>query len=545
LLERLLENWLDNASERSYQSPFCQMLSARGHKVVHSTRHTPIELGKDVISVDPDGGACAFQLKGNPGSRITANAFRELVPQLNQLVHFAIQHPSAPAGPHKSYFVTNGVMDEDAQFSLKALNENNAALGHGPIELIERGTLLRWGVDLGASLWPSELDELNEILNLMVLDGSEEFPVERLDRILTSVLRVRETDKKLKADDFRRRVTSSALLVGLVSGRFANRKNHWALISAWVLFCVHAIGASEKHSLSYSKNASGAIEIALSEIFDRLVFLFDEVKDRECWVEGDIMVDGLFYAPRYLLLNALLSVLYLWSNESGVEIEGLEELLRTHPNSSHCKLHVWGEFAVPQLLAVHWRLRLLDATTFPDYFLVDLLGSVLRSALKGEEAAFYGPYEDYSHHFLAMMSREFPERKFEAPNRSPGRVSFFAEALLHLLVRTGMKQSCKNAWPNYSRLGHCRFVPDSPADYCLYRTKNGIEVTTQVQPTSTWGDLQESARSVQLENVPKALAERPILLLLYGIVCPHRATPSVIRFLGRKFNPCWFLGPPN
>jgi hypothetical protein len=51
---------LDSASERSYQGPFCQILSARGYTVLHSTRHAPIEFGKDVIAIAPDGVPCAY-----------------------------------------------------------------------------------------------------------------------------------------------------------------------------------------------------------------------------------------------------------------------------------------------------------------------------------------------------------------------------------------------------------------------------------------------------------------------------------------------------
>ena len=188
------------------------MLSARGHNVIHSTRHTPIELGKDIVTIDSDGQPCAFQLKGNPSGRITANAFGELIPQLDQLTTLAIQHPSAPNTPHKSYFVTNGLLDEDAQLSLNALNDGYRQRGHGGIELIERRTLLRWSTDLGPELWPSEVTELNDLLGLLVLDGTDQLPIKRLHQLMTSVLALRSSDPKLRANDLRRRVCSCALL---------------------------------------------------------------------------------------------------------------------------------------------------------------------------------------------------------------------------------------------------------------------------------------------------------------------------------------------
>jgi hypothetical protein len=520
------------------------MLSARGHEVIHSTRHTPIELGKDVISIDPDGNPCAFQLKGNPGGRLTANAFRDLIPQLNQLVNLAIQHPASPKQAHRSYFVTNGVLDEDAQLSLNALNEQHKLLGKGQIEVIERGTLLRWGNDLGSSLWPSEIEELNELLGLLVLDGDGELPIHRIDKLIISVLRLRDSDKKLKADEFRRRVTSCALLIGLAVGRFANRNNHWAVICAWVLFSVYSIGACKKHKLGFSKNAQAAVDIASDEIFDRLALLFEDAREREYWIEGDILLDGLFYSTRYLLLNALFSVLYLWADSSKRDIEGLDELLRIHPDRKHCRLPLWGEFAVPQFLAIHWRMRKMDATLRPDLFLAHLLNGVVESTENNENVAFSGPYDDFATYFRSVSSNELPARKVDVPPSAPARTSFFAEGLLHLLVRTGMKQGCKVAWPNYSRIGHGRFVPDSPADYCRYRTANGIEIITQQKPTETWDNLTIAARQVSLENVPNVLATRTFLLLLYIIICPHRATPSVVRFLGRQLNTCWFLEAP-
>ena len=63
MLERVIENWLDKATERTFQKPYCYMLSAEGHTIIHLTRHGAMELGKDIITIAPDGTPCAFQLK--------------------------------------------------------------------------------------------------------------------------------------------------------------------------------------------------------------------------------------------------------------------------------------------------------------------------------------------------------------------------------------------------------------------------------------------------------------------------------------------------
>jgi hypothetical protein len=155
VLERLIESWLDSASERSYQAPFCQMLAAEGHLVVHSTRHSQIEFGKDIISIDSEGVPCAFQLKGNPGERLTLNQLRDIKGQLLELVTQGIVHPGVAKGSrHRCYLVTNGETDEEVHRSLDDINRELESYGFGAnrIELWSRGHLLEMATRLGASL---------------------------------------------------------------------------------------------------------------------------------------------------------------------------------------------------------------------------------------------------------------------------------------------------------------------------------------------------------------------------------------------------------
>jgi hypothetical protein len=86
VVERLIESWLDSQTERRYQPAFIQLLVSEGWSVLHNTRHSPIELGKDVIARRPDGVLHCFQLKSNPGSRVTKTEAQGLVPQLTELL---------------------------------------------------------------------------------------------------------------------------------------------------------------------------------------------------------------------------------------------------------------------------------------------------------------------------------------------------------------------------------------------------------------------------------------------------------------------------
>ena len=102
MLERVIENWLDNAIETTFQKPFCFMLSHQGYTVTHLTRHCGMELGKDVLAVSPDGIPHCYQLKGGQGKRISLNDWNtSLHNQMRSLVEMPIVHHSIALGQNK------------------------------------------------------------------------------------------------------------------------------------------------------------------------------------------------------------------------------------------------------------------------------------------------------------------------------------------------------------------------------------------------------------------------------------------------------------
>jgi hypothetical protein len=258
--ERLLENWLDNASERSYQAPFCQILSAQGHTVVHSTRHRPIEFGKDVLTLAPDGTPCAYQLKGNPSGHLTLNQFREIQAQLFELAIHPLDHPELPDIPHRACLVTNGEIEEEARLSLRELNRRVVRNGAPRIEAITRGHLLRWARNLGADLWPSELRDASDLLSLLVADGTGQLPFERLHRLLRDSLGLREDASAIKgAAALARGATSAGILTAVALKNFYEKRNHVAIISAWTLYSAYVIGACARAKKSFDKNGGAAV----------------------------------------------------------------------------------------------------------------------------------------------------------------------------------------------------------------------------------------------------------------------------------------------
>src|SRR3954471_23919489 len=88
-LVKWIEIWLDRAGERAYQPAFLSALTFHKYKIVHNTSHNSLELGNDVIARAPNGDLIAFQLKGNPGTRLTMGQWHEIYPQVITACHDA------------------------------------------------------------------------------------------------------------------------------------------------------------------------------------------------------------------------------------------------------------------------------------------------------------------------------------------------------------------------------------------------------------------------------------------------------------------------
>ena len=142
MIEKLLERWLDDANEKTYQMPFAYSLAKRGYTVVHVSRHCGMELGKDVLAIDDNGIPCAFQLKGTENGRLTLAKWRnEVQPQLLDLVLGQIVHPSINCTqPHRAFLIVNGILEEEVQRSITDFNNARQADGtNKKLEVMLRG----------------------------------------------------------------------------------------------------------------------------------------------------------------------------------------------------------------------------------------------------------------------------------------------------------------------------------------------------------------------------------------------------------------------
>jgi hypothetical protein len=539
--EKLLENWLDTASERSYQAVFVQMLAAQGYTVVHSTRHCALEYGKDVLAVAPDGVGCAYQLKGNPSGRLTLDAFRrEIQPQLVQLIAQPPSCPGFPASNYRAYLVSNGGFDEEVQVAVAQMNS-------GPylakVELISRGTLFEWAKQLGASLWPSELEDESSLLKLYLSDPKDVLPLRTFASVIYPALGLHtELPTEISSADLERRCSSAAVLTGVATSRFADASNHLACATAWAFMYVSLIAAVDARNARWSASLLRTLELADKAIWDSLTSLWREVEQSRWLVEGHVLSDPEVHGWRSTTLLGCLSSLHMAAERDPVLLS-TEEMgrLKAWLCSDIPKPKIWGEGAVGSLAAWLLFLRKHNPTQRPDYEIATLLAAVVQSNQSGSTEALASPYFG----IYDVLEGEIESRFFGLRVTKPiqhevfAGSAFTAEALMSLLIRTGRKSACQAIWPAFTRLAHRSFVRERPWHYCLLRSRAGREVTRIVPPSGKWSEQRSSAVADRSADFPAPLRDRPDIHTLWWQVAPHRFQENAAKHVANRYLPGW------
>lgn len=536
MIEKLLENWLDSASELSYQPVFVQMLAAEGYTVLHSTRHCLLEFGKDILAIAPDGVGCAFQLKGDPKGRMKIGEFRkDIQPQLVQLLWQAPAYPGFPSGAHRAYLVSNGQYDEEVQTAVQGMN-NMPTLAR--LELWSRGQLLELCRKHGVSLWPGELSDTRSLLELYMSDPYGQFPLMALAEVLGSVLHLGPRAEILNGAALRRAATSACWITGVAVSHYAEKENNQAVALAWTLCCVMLIGAEGKHGKTDSSGVQASLEIAKAAVLDALTSLWKEVASRDHLVEGSPLTDPEVYGWRLTALYGLLSSLAIADLTLGllsdVERQGLHKWLR----APHKGLDIWGEAAIASLVPWLVWLRKVDATERPDREIAGAANLVIQRNQMKAANPLPSPYYDGESVIRHRLGLEGVASGLLEETFAGG--TYTAECLLHMLVRTNQKDKCRAIWPAFTKLGHRGLRFASPWHYCLLRTSEGIDDTKLHPSTYEWKRLKQDVRDQsQSLIVPPTLRACPWLLSMWWQVAPHRLNAAASGVFTESILPDW------
>ncbi|HVV79764.1 MAG TPA: hypothetical protein VHD59_09155 [Pseudolabrys sp.] len=539
--ERLIEIWLDNASEREYQAGFRSALIFSGHKVVHNTSHTAMELGKDVIAVAPDGEVIAYQLKGNPGGRITVSQWHELIPQINALVYQPIIHPNIKAKTiHQPILVTNGEIHEDVLAAIVIYNAAVEASGLKvkPLKTIARGELLSLFVEQAEKIWPVDPESQREILNLLACSGTDSVPENAFNELIERLLGLSGPAQKFKLE----RVAAAHMITTIIAGNWERPRNYFETIKLYVLLYVK-ISACLSQSKLKGRKANVFLQDIEFNIRGGLVefvrWVAKEYGTRRPLLNQHIFREFSYFHVRKKMLMGLFAAIAL---DETLEVgEDSKDFLWDFVCKNESKMFLSGEFILPYCLTCFWAQSKIQGTQTPDRELAGILNTLL--VANGQEEVrqhIPGPYYtlteviEWSHQdFLGI-------KNFDLEEDSHYRRAWFAEPIFYLLARRNWKKTCQLLWYELTKFLHTETKLNSPQEFGLAKSEEAQQQDKQIKIPQSWDDVVSTAKNESSPNVPPLLLEKPIIVLLYCLFVPYRMSYDVIMWLDRQFCKTWY-----
>lgn len=535
LLEKVIENWLDKAGEKTFQEAFCAMLAAEGHIIIHLTRHCAMELGKDIITIGPDGIPCAYQLKGNPGGKLSLSQWRgEINKQVIDLVSGKITHPSLdPSLPHhKAFLVTNGEIEEEVSRAIDDMNRGWANQGLSQrLEVIVRGQLLEKAKGLGLNLWPSELLDTKTLLELLLACGKSPLLKEKLIHLFEGIFLFHneEASNKIKKDGLRRIASSAALLCAVATSSYKTQTNHLAEIEAWTIYLGYLFGAVERWNFE-PQLVETEIQLAIDAIYNSLHRLYEELTMRSDYTEGDPLIDKIYipYKIRMTWLIGLMSIFYLLRRETKEPENEIEKFILRFCSTHQSEMILAGESLIPLYLALYWKLRLSNQGK-PEKVLCKLLVFLSeRNQMESKYPPLANPYYLTENLIPNLVGLE------DAPDDSFRGYSYMLEPLIHLGVKRNMKKLLQKIWPNITRIGFKSFIFMEKWHFYGWRNTVGSNFVEIPAPTQYWNDLVTKANDDNGDSLPSTIKNYPAIFLLMLIVYPFRMNADGVRWLDKN-----------
>ena len=206
-------------------------------------------------------------------------------------------HPSIdPDRPHRSYLVTNGVLEEEVSRASDDMNRNWQLCGqpHLKLETIVRGQLLGMARNLDTSLWPSEFSAVQELLDLYLTSGDEPFPKRTFCSLLEKTLPFEiTTDASPSGPRCIRAISGGALICAIATSKFSLKQNYVAEVEAWTIYAAYVLALASKYDLD-DKVWTQSFALATAYIYNRLADLADELRSRTRLGEGHPIGDQFF-----------------------------------------------------------------------------------------------------------------------------------------------------------------------------------------------------------------------------------------------------------
>ena len=520
MIERIVENWLTNATERSFQIPFCQLLSAQGEKLLYIASHGQFEKGKDVVTELPNGRLRAYQMKAGD---IKLAQWREINGQVNSLVELPIHLPAVVSDEwHEPYLVTNGRVEDAVLDHINMANEGWSRRSFpNPLRTIEKSNLVRQFTELHGAFLPKETRDFQAFLALVLRDARAPLDKPAFAAFLEHTLNLSAaTAKRL---DAARAIASCLLLTSYILGDTVHAANHWPQFEAWTMVCSYIAAVATKHSLEKSVWRA-SYDLALLSARRALEALVQECKDRSHFIEGDWLADGYFYSGRQTLLIGLVAAWSLNQRKAGTPQEFPLDFFRKAIRQSF----YWGEGATPflALTALDLEMRCLPREAEQQMLeILNIAGLANQRGKRGIPDIFVS-VED---------SLVFQHRLKPYEQRSYAGFSYVIEPVTEYLARRWRRQGLARYWRGLTQISLMTSIPNQDWEWYRWRAEDLELASRRFPEPQSWKLLRENAEARSPAELPNLLQAEHEFLSYFVLVFPQRFNVRTMKGLESAF----------
>lgn len=528
MIERIIENWLINSTERMYQIPFCQVLGLKGYKVLHLSSHGVSEHGKDIIAIDGKNVPCAFQLKTGD---INPSVWRKIYGEITDLVEIPIDHPSIGTSiRHRAILVTNGRITDDVRTRITALNRGYKKRKLPKLEIIMGKELLQDFICAQGSFLPNEPKEIQDFLELYSSDGRVNLLEERFANFIKGT--IFGDEQKLKKSTLLRKIASCLLLTKYSLFPYEKTNNYVSIIKGLIIFCSYIMALVEKTNLPkrYWESSYQLCWYEIKELFEK--FREEVTKRNNRFLEGDITGDGgIVYKTRTTIILGWLSAYELIKKYNDFTYTLDESLYQLIMDNFPHNMFLWGESASIHFIMMGLFLSLLGKKEMAVNIYETALVTIAKSNNLKSEKGLANPYYSPDEILGAMVQQPDMEIDFS----SFVGTSYSLKTLVDCLVREGRRDILEKLWYPISYMQYCEYIPEPIWHTYFWRSEEGNEILKPFDSPQSWRQLKKEA-FLEPRNVPKKIAEDKNFLILFLLTFPHRVKSDLVKLIEHNFH---------
>jgi hypothetical protein len=524
VIENLVDAWLTEASERSYESPFAQLLMIEGNVLLQGPMHHAHEHGKDILAWSPTQELCVYQLKGGAG-RLDLKGVEAAEPQLTAASISTVTHPSLPAAqpPARVILVTNQTATGPAQDRLRVMSDGLVQRGLAPLHLVEKAELISRFVDAEGRFFPSSPKGLSTFLSLFLADGRGPLPRNDIFRLLEEILPV--TGPRPRATVTARAISSACLTLAFAIRNWVESENHAEIAIAWACLSAQILRVVERTKLGRVRwDASYRLALEGARRHARLLLV-------EALAAEDLAVpaptEPLVYAARVIKVCGIASALAISERvEFGQNYEQRGKAGELILRERDC-FRVVGEIQAPEFFLSILALSEAGEYRASSSLLLSWIAGLASSNRPDSTLALPDPY----HSVEEVITDLLPPRGSLLSDEDFAGSAYTLHIGIRWAVRRLWRQSLASVWSNVTRINHHSFDPSHSIDYLVPKAPRG-DWNSWFYPTPTsWADLVADADVLDQSGLPETLLQCPEIIPFYCLALPHRFNRTVADLL--------------